>query len=53
MSECSLLDFSQPRRTAHQFVRETLRRAILSGALVGGSRLVQADLAGQLGVSTT
>jgi DNA-binding GntR family transcriptional regulator len=48
-----LLEFSQPRRTTHQFVRETLRRAILSGALSGGTRLVQADIAAQLDVSTT
>jgi len=48
-----LLEFSQPRRTTHQFVRETLRQAILSGALAGGTRLVQADVAAQLDVSTT
>ena len=40
-------------RTAHEFVRETLRRAILRGDLTGGSRLIQADLASQLEVSTT
>jgi DNA-binding GntR family transcriptional regulator len=40
-------------RTAHEFVRETLRQAILSGDLPGGSRLIQADLATQLQVSTT
>lgn len=40
-------------RTAHEFVHETLRRAILSGELPGGTRLVQADLASQLDVSTT
>jgi DNA-binding GntR family transcriptional regulator len=40
-------------RTAHEFVRETLRQAILSGDLPGGSRLIQADLAAQLQVSTT
>lgn len=40
-------------RTAHEFVRETLRQAILSGDLTGGSRLIQADLAAQLQVSTT
>lgn len=48
-----LLAFSEPRRTAHQFVRETLRRAILSGGLAAGVRLVQADIAAQLEVSTT
>ncbi|MGH8867471.1 MAG: GntR family transcriptional regulator [Actinomycetes bacterium] len=40
-------------RTAHQFVHDTLRRLILSGDLAGGARLVQADVAKQLGVSTT
>jgi DNA-binding GntR family transcriptional regulator len=41
------------RRTAHELVRDTLRRAILSGSLAGGTRLVQADIATQLEVSTT
>lgn len=41
------------RQTAHEFVRETLRRAILNGDLKGGTRLVQADLAKELNVSTT
>lgn len=41
------------RRTAHQLVRDTLRRAILSGQIPGGERLVQADLAQQMRVSTT
>jgi DNA-binding GntR family transcriptional regulator len=40
-------------RTAHEFVRETLRRAILRGDLSGGARLIQADLAAELQVSTT
>ncbi len=40
-------------RTAHEFVRETLRKAILRGDLTGGSRLIQADLAARLEVSTT
>lgn len=39
--------------TAHEFARETLRRAILRGHLAGGVRLVQADLAAYLHVSTT
>ena len=41
------------RRTAHEFVKESLRRAILRGDLPGGSRLIQADLASMLNVSTT
>ena len=41
------------RRTAHESVLLALRRAILSGILPGGTRLVQADLAAQLGVSNT
>lgn len=41
------------RRTAHELVRETLRRAILRGTVAGGTRLVQAEIAEQLGVSTT
>ena len=40
-------------RTAHEFVREALRGAILRGDLSGGARLIQADLASQLDVSTT
>ena len=41
------------RRTAHEFVRESLRRAILRGDLTGGERLIQGDLAATLSVSTT
>lgn len=41
------------RPTAHEYVRDTLRRAILSGEIPGGTRLVQADLAELLDVSTT
>jgi DNA-binding GntR family transcriptional regulator len=41
------------RLTAHTLVCETLRRAILSGSLPGGTRLVQADIASALQVSTT
>lgn len=40
-------------RTAHQYVHDTLREAILSGEIRAGSRLVQADIAAQLDVSTT
>jgi DNA-binding GntR family transcriptional regulator len=45
--------FMGNRQTAHEFVRNVLRRAILSGELRGGTRLVQADLASMLEVSTT
>jgi DNA-binding transcriptional MocR family regulator len=41
------------RRTAHEYVRDTLRQAILRGSVTGGTRLVQADIAARLGVSTT
>jgi DNA-binding GntR family transcriptional regulator len=41
------------RRTAHEFVKDSLRRAILRGDLSGGTRLIQADLAAMLNVSTT
>ena len=41
------------RRTAHEFVKDSLRRAILRGDLSGGARLIQADLASTLSVSTT
>ena len=44
---------ARARVTAHEFVRETLREGILDGSLPGGTRLVQADLAEQLSVSTT
>lgn len=45
--------FHGTRQTAHEFVRNVLRRAILTGELAGGTRLVQADLASMLDVSTT
>ena len=41
------------RQTAHEYVRDVLRRAILNGELDSGSRLVQAELAATLDVSTT
>lgn len=41
------------RQTAHEYVREVLRRSILNGDLSGGARLVQAELAATLDVSTT
>ena len=47
------LDKSANRRTAHEYVRESLRVAILRGSIAGGTRLVQADIASELGVSTT
>jgi DNA-binding GntR family transcriptional regulator len=40
-------------QTAHVYVRETIRLAILNGQLAGGTRLVQSELASQLDVSTT
>lgn len=44
----------QPRsRTAHEYVRTELRAAILEGELSGGTRLLQSEIASQLGVSTT
>jgi DNA-binding GntR family transcriptional regulator len=41
------------RKTAHEYVKDSLRHAILKGALAGGTRLVQADIATELQVSTT
>jgi DNA-binding GntR family transcriptional regulator len=40
-------------KSSHEVVRNAVRRAIVSGALPGGSRLIQAELASQLGVSAT
>jgi len=39
--------------TAHQYAKDSLRHAIITGSLPAGARLVQADLAAELGVSTT
>jgi DNA-binding GntR family transcriptional regulator len=39
--------------TAHEVVLQALRRALLTGDLPAGTRLVQADIAAQLGVSNT
>jgi DNA-binding GntR family transcriptional regulator len=47
------MDLAMERRTAHQLVLETLRRGILTGRIPGGTRLVQADLAERMQVSTT
>lgn len=41
------------RRTAHEYVKDSLRQAILRGEVAGGARLVQADVARHLQVSTT
>ena len=40
-------------RTAHEYVRQVLRAAILDGTLGSGERLLQTELAEQLAVSTT
>ena len=41
------------RQTAHVFVHETLRNAILDGELNGGTRLIQSEVAEALSVSAT
>lgn len=40
-------------RTAHETVVEALKRGLLAGAYPAGTRLVQSDVAAQLGVSNT
>lgn len=49
----ALAQFSEPRHTAYEAVLNAVREAILNGALRGGTRLVQADLASHFGVSNT
>jgi DNA-binding GntR family transcriptional regulator len=46
-------DGALPRRTSHEFARESLRIAILRGTLAANSRLVQADIAARLNISIT
>ncbi|CAN5515563.1 GntR family transcriptional regulator [soil metagenome] len=43
----------QERQTAHEFVREALRRSVFRGELAAGEHLVQSEIASQLGVSVT
>lgn len=52
-SELRRLNRGERSKTAHQYVLDTLRYAIRSGILPGSTRLVQAEIADQLGVSTT
>ena len=40
-------------RTAYEFALQRLRSAILSGQIAGGTHLIQANIADELGVSTT
>lgn len=47
------LDPTSRRVTAVDAVRDTLRAAILRADIPGGARLIQTDIATQLGVSTT
>lgn len=46
-------DHMDGRRTMHEYVYSAVRKAILDGQLTGGTRLVQADIASTMGVSTT
>ncbi|KWX67920.1 GntR family transcriptional regulator [Mycobacterium sp. NAZ190054] len=41
------------RQTAHEFVREALRRAIFRGELAAGEHLIQSEIASSLSVSVT
>lgn len=49
----AMLGGPRQSRTAHEYVRATVRAAILDGSLGPGGRLVQAEIAEQLGVSIT
>lgn len=42
-----------PVRTAHEYARDALRIAILRGTAPAGTRLVQSEVARELGISTT
>ncbi|MFI6907783.1 GntR family transcriptional regulator [Nonomuraea sp. NPDC050394] len=50
-----MLPNKQPNRsrTAHEYARERIRTAILSGELAAGTRLLQREIAADLDVSTT
>lgn len=47
------LAVSEARRTTHEYVRDTIRGAIVRGEFGGGARLIQSELAANLKVSTT
>lgn len=53
MSLAALAGVRAPRLTAHEYARDALRRAILRGELVTGSRVPQVAWAKRLQVSTT
>ena len=47
------LAVNEARRTTHEYVRDTIRGAIVRGEFGGGARLIQSELAANLKVSTT
>jgi DNA-binding transcriptional regulator YhcF (GntR family) len=53
MSSLQRLGPGPKRQTAHQYVVESLRNAIVEGVLTPGTRLIQAAIAEELEVSTT